>query len=71
MQRDKAALDYAGKPQLLAAYELVASLTGRASVALHTRLVDLCEAGDTAAAAEVSHETWQSLGPLLSTLDAD
>ena len=46
-----------------------ASLTGRASVALHTRLVDLCEAGDTAAAAEVSHETWQSLGPLLSTLD--
>ena len=48
-----------------------ASLTGRASVALHTRLVDLCEAGHTAAAAEVSHETWQSLGPLLSTLDAD
>ncbi len=45
-----------------------ATLPGRGSVALHARLVDLCEAGDTAAAAEVSHETWQSLQPLLDTL---
>ena len=45
-----------------------ATLPGRASVALHTRLIDLCAAGDTAAAADVSHETWQSLQPLLDTL---
>ncbi|MBK6886265.1 MAG: GntR family transcriptional regulator [Tetrasphaera sp.] len=46
-----------------------ASLSGRGSVALHRRLVELCAAGDAAGAAEVSHETWQSLGPLLATLD--
>lgn len=45
-----------------------ASLPGRGSVALHRRLVDLCEAGDASAAANVSHETWQSLQPLLDTL---
>ncbi|HNQ05899.1 MAG TPA: GntR family transcriptional regulator [Tetrasphaera sp.] len=45
-----------------------ATLPGRASVALHTRLIDLCAAGDTEAAADVSHETWQSLQPLLDTL---
>jgi DNA-binding GntR family transcriptional regulator len=44
------------------------SLAGRASVALHSRLVDLCEAGDVEAAAAVSHETWQSLKPLLDSL---
>lgn len=44
------------------------SLPGRASVSLHTRLVDLCEAGDTASAAAVSHETWETLKPLLATL---
>ena len=44
------------------------SFTGRASVTLHDRLVDLCETGDVEAAAEVSHETWQSLQPLLDTL---
>ncbi|MFN8029268.1 MAG: GntR family transcriptional regulator [Dermatophilaceae bacterium] len=45
-----------------------ATLPGRASVALHTRLIDLCAAGDTEAAADVSHETWHSLQPLLDTL---
>ncbi|GAB3072485.1 GntR family transcriptional regulator [Intrasporangium mesophilum] len=48
------------------------SLSGRASVALHDRLTDLCEAGDTAAAAEVAHETWETLRPLIAALeDAD
>ena len=41
------------------------SLSGRGSVALHARLVDLCEAGERDAAAEVSHQTWQALAPLL------
>ena len=43
------------------------SLSGRGSVALHARLIDLCEAGDRDAAAEVSHQTWQTLAPLLDT----
>ncbi|TPG19584.1 GntR family transcriptional regulator [Pedococcus bigeumensis] len=41
------------------------SLSGRGSVALHARLIDLCEAEERDAAAEVSHETWQTLAPLL------
>ncbi|MEO6413725.1 MAG: GntR family transcriptional regulator [Pedococcus sp.] len=41
------------------------SLSGRGSVALHARLIDLCEAGDRERAAEVSHGTWQTLAPLL------
>jgi DNA-binding GntR family transcriptional regulator len=41
------------------------SLSGRGSVALHARLIDLCEAGERDAAAKVSHETWQTLAPLL------
>jgi DNA-binding GntR family transcriptional regulator len=45
------------------------SLSGRASVALHDRLVDLCEAGDVEAAAAVSHETWETLRPLIASLD--
>lgn len=45
------------------------SLSGRASVALHHRLVDLCEAGDIEAAAAVSHETWETLRPLIVSLD--
>jgi DNA-binding GntR family transcriptional regulator len=45
------------------------SLSGRASVALHDRLVDLCEAGDIEAAAAVSHETWKTLRPLIASLD--
>lgn len=46
-----------------------ASLSGRGSVVLHARLLDYCEAGDVAAAAEVSYETWQSLRPLLGAID--
>ena len=45
------------------------SLSGRASVALHDRLVVLCEAGDVEAAAAVSHETWETLRPLIASLD--
>lgn len=45
------------------------SLSGRASVALHNRLIDLCEAGDTEAAAAVSHETWETLRPLIASLE--
>jgi DNA-binding GntR family transcriptional regulator len=41
------------------------TLPGRASVELHARLIDLCEAGDAEAAAEVSWQTWQTLAPLL------
>ena len=42
-----------------------ASLAGQQSVALHARLVDLCAAGDIDQAAEVSHQTWQTLRPVL------
>ena len=45
------------------------SLSGRASVALHDRLTDLCEAGDSAAAAAVAHETWETLRPLIAALE--
>jgi DNA-binding GntR family transcriptional regulator len=44
-----------------------ATLPGRASVALHARMIDLCEAGDAEAAAEVSWQTWQTLQPMLSS----
>src|SRR5690242_3756450 len=47
------------------------SLTGEASVALHERIVDLCAAGDTAAAAEAAHENWQDLRPLIETLESE
>lgn len=47
------------------------SLAGRDSVALHARLVDLRETGDAAAAAEVSHRTWQTLGALAPDLAPD
>jgi DNA-binding GntR family transcriptional regulator len=47
-----------------------ASVAGRDSVDLHARLVDLCESGDVEGAAQVSHETWQSLAPLIPTLPA-
>lgn len=46
------------------------SLTGRASVDLHARLIDHCQAGDAEAAADVSWETWQTLRPLLDLTDA-
>ncbi len=42
-----------------------ASLAAQQSVSLHARLVDLCAAGDTEQAAEVSHQTWQTLRPIL------
>lgn len=45
------------------------SLTGRTSVSLHARLLHLCETGDVEAAAATAHETWQTLTPLLDTLD--
>ncbi|GAA4403622.1 GntR family transcriptional regulator [Fodinibacter luteus] len=45
-----------------------ASLSGRTSVRLHDRLVDLCAAGDAPAAARVAHETWETLQPLLDAL---
>ena len=41
------------------------TLTGRGSVALHDRLIRLCEAGQAEQAAAVSWETWQTLEPLL------
>jgi DNA-binding GntR family transcriptional regulator len=47
------------------------SLSGRASVALHDRLTDLCEAGDAGGAAAVAYETWQTLRPLLAALEGD
>lgn len=37
------------------------SLPGRASVARHNRLIDLCAAGDADGAAEVSWQTWRTL----------
>jgi len=47
------------------------SLTGRGSVALHADLIDRCRAGDADGAAAVSWDTWQTLGPLLSSVEAD
>lgn len=41
------------------------SLSARGSVRLHARLIELCAAGDGAAAAQVSTQTWQTLTPLL------
>ena len=38
------------------------TLTGRGSVALHDKLISLCEAGQTEQAAAVSWETWQTPG---------
>jgi DNA-binding GntR family transcriptional regulator len=40
-----------------------ATLPGRASVALHDRLIELCAAGDSEGAAQVSWLTWQTLEP--------
>ncbi|WP_103529185.1 GntR family transcriptional regulator [Streptomyces sp. SM12] len=47
------------------------SLAGRASVAQHERIVDLCAAGDAEAAATASRENWQTLTPLLTTPGPD
>ena len=48
-----------------------ASLAGRGSVALHSRLVALCAEGDVEGAARVSFETWQTLEPLLASLPGE
>jgi hypothetical protein len=47
------------------------SVTGRGSVALHDKLISLCESGMTQQAAAVSWETWQTLEPLLDTAADD
>ena len=47
------------------------SVTGRGSVALHDKLISLCESGMTQQAADVSWETWQTLEPLLDTAADD
>lgn len=43
------------------------ALSGRASVALHQRLIERLEARDPDGAAAVSFETWQALEPLLGS----
>lgn len=43
------------------------SLAGRASVELHTRLIERLAAGDADGAAAVSTQTWHTLAPLLQT----
>lgn len=47
------------------------SVTGRGSIALHDKLIDLCESGLRQQAADVSWETWQTLEPLLGTAADD
>lgn len=46
------------------------SLTGRGSVALHERIVDLCRAGDAEAAGRAARENWLTL-TLLADLEPD
>jgi DNA-binding GntR family transcriptional regulator len=41
------------------------SLAGRASVAQHARIIELCAAGDTEGAAAATRENWMTLAPLL------
>ncbi|MFF0380295.1 GntR family transcriptional regulator [Actinoplanes missouriensis] len=40
-----------------------ASVSGRGSVALHDRIIDLCEAGDAESAATAARDNWLSLDP--------
>ncbi|MEK8142891.1 GntR family transcriptional regulator [Streptomyces sp. M10(2022)] len=47
------------------------SLCGRASVAQHVRIIELCAAGDAEGAAAATRENWQTLAPLLGTLLSD
>lgn len=47
------------------------SLCGRASVAQHARIIELCAAGDAQGAAAATRENWQTLAPLLDTLLSD
>lgn len=42
-----------------------ASVMGRSSITRHAHLVELCEAGEVDAAADVSFQTWQTLAPIL------
>ncbi|CAM5453278.1 FCD domain-containing protein OS=Streptomyces rutgersensis OX=53451 GN=F0345_07975 PE=4 SV=1 [Streptomyces diastaticus subsp. diastaticus] len=44
------------------------SLSGRASVAQHARIVERCAAGDAEGAAAATRENWQTLVPLLDRL---
>ncbi|MCM4083570.1 GntR family transcriptional regulator [Paractinoplanes hotanensis] len=46
------------------------SLNGRASVALHDRIIALCEAGDAEGAAAAARDNWLSLGEVFD-LDAN
>lgn len=41
------------------------SLDGRRSIALHDRIIELCEQGDADGAARAAHENWQTLLPLV------
>ncbi|WP_216900317.1 GntR family transcriptional regulator [Nocardia alni] len=43
------------------------SLAGRASVAQHARIIELCAAGDAEGAATASRDNWLTLAPLLDT----
>ncbi|MGD9986718.1 GntR family transcriptional regulator [Pseudonocardia sp.] len=45
------------------------SLAGRASVAQHDRIVELCAAGDAEGAALHTRENWQTLALLVATLE--
>lgn len=47
------------------------SLCGRASVAQHAKIIDLCAAGDVERAAAATRENWQTLVPLLDALLSD
>lgn len=42
------------------------SLTGRASVALHDQIIDLCTTGDADAAARAARDNWLTLEPVLT-----
>ncbi|KPC59441.1 GntR family transcriptional regulator, partial [Streptomyces sp. NRRL WC-3753] len=44
------------------------SLSGRASVAQHDRIVERCAAQDAEGAAAATRENWQTLVPLLDRL---
>ncbi|HCA85797.1 MAG TPA: GntR family transcriptional regulator [Streptomyces sp.] len=47
------------------------TLCGRASVAQHDGIIELCEAGDAEGAAAAARANWQTLIPLLDTLASD
>ncbi|MFD2414925.1 GntR family transcriptional regulator [Amycolatopsis pigmentata] len=47
------------------------SLTGRASVAQHARIIELCAAGDAEGAAASTRENWLTLAALLDTQLSD